>query len=106
MKKIIFTLTMMAGIFTLQAMVPNDMVIQEKIRNQIVYPDNAKDNYEQGFVLVCFTVDTTGRVVVRQVNSNNPILKQYVVDTINQLVIDEGKKYEGEYNIRIDFRLL
>jgi hypothetical protein len=106
MKKIIITLCLAIGLFSANAIIPSDIAVNQKIRSEITYPDFARHNQETGFVAVNFMVDTLGQVIVKQVNSDNPVLRDYVVKKMESITFDEctGEACRDFY-IRIDFQL-
>ncbi len=108
MKNILVTIVLAALGFTLQAAAPASAKdnLMETIKSQISYPESARKAHEVGFVAVGFTIDDQGRVVIKQVNSNNPVLKDYVVQTMQQIVVDCNDLGQCEYAIHIDFELL
>jgi hypothetical protein len=80
--------------------------VREKIQKEITYPDFAKETNEMGFVLVGFTLDSVGQIQVSGINTDNPLLGEYVVNKIQEIRFDEMENASGEYAIRIDFELM
>jgi Leucine-rich repeat (LRR) protein len=80
-------------------------VLNNQIKSSITYPDFAKDSKLQGFVLVSFKYTNEGKLVVIDANSNNALLRDYVITELNKLdLCDHAKKPEKVYNMRFDFK--
>jgi len=106
MKKIILTIVLAISFISANAIAPSDIIINQKIRTEITYPDFARHNQETGFVAVNFMVDTLGQVTVKQVNSDNPVLRDYVVKKMQSMSFKECREDAcRDFYIRIDFQL-
>jgi outer membrane biosynthesis protein TonB len=105
MKKILLSLAILSVAFSLKANVPVKETIEDQIRQQISYPEFAVKNQEEGFVMVSFLIDSVGNVTVTTVNSDNPTLKDYVVEQLENLKVHGEVVLAKEYNIRVEFRL-
>ncbi len=84
------------------AIPPIDWFLQQEIN----YPDFAKLNNEQGTVLVNFSVDQNGKILVKQTNSDNDALCNYVVRKLTALMLSNPEEANREYNMKFVFRLL
>jgi outer membrane biosynthesis protein TonB len=106
MKKIIATIIIAIGMFSANALAPSDVTVNQKIKTEITYPDFARHNLETGFVAVNFMIDTLGLVTVKQVNTDNPVLRDYVVRKMQSMTFEECKGDTcQDFYIRIDFQL-
>jgi hypothetical protein len=79
--------------------------IEQMIKNQICYPDDAKMNNEEGMVLVSFKVNEEGHVIVQETNASNEKLKNYVLGKLTELILP-GYSTNEEFNMKFVFRLL
>ena len=86
---------------------PFTQMLITQIEALVQYPDFARQQNIQGFVLVSFTFDESGALVVDEANSNNEILKNYVVEKLAGLDLCSHAKKTGKYyNMRFNFTLL
>ncbi len=76
------------------------------LKNQIDYPQFAKEYNEEGTVLVNFNVDDKGSVHVKESNSDNETLRKYVVRKLSELNLPFFETCEEEYNVKFVFRLI
>ena len=106
MKKMIVCLVLTAAFITGYSTNSSAVTLNEKIQKEITYPEFAKENNEQGFVLVSFTVDNEGKIVVKQVNSDNPVLRSYVVKKIEELTVECDDETCKDYTMKFEFRLI
>jgi len=107
MKNILIAIVFAALTFNLHAAVPDPVKVsvQEQIRKEIAYPDFARVNHETGVVIVNFTVDDQGNIVVRHAMSNNNLLRDYVVNTMENIRIECVGDHCADFSIRINFEL-
>lgn len=106
MKKIFATLTLTALFLAANAGTLATTTLNEKIQSEITYPDFAKENSEQGFVLLSFTVDNEGKVIVKEVNGNSQALNSYVVRKIEELTVDCNDEKCKDYTMKFEFRII
>jgi len=104
MKAKIISLSVLMTIFLMSFANTTIPPMQEVLKKEICYPEFAKENKEEGIVLVHFTVDTNGKIVVNEANSNNERLKEYVISKLTQFIFSESNEKE-EYAIQFKFRL-
>jgi TonB family protein len=105
MKKLLFVSTiimMCTFMFASPAIPPYEVLL----KNEIHYPQFAKENHEEGTVLVNFTVDQNGKIRIQQSNSDNEVLRDYVVQKLSALVVPAADTTESEVNMKFIFRLL
>jgi hypothetical protein len=105
MKRFLFTLTLTTLILTLSAAALSDDDVNQRIRNEFSYPDFARRDYEEGYVNVTFTLDSLGYVAVKMADTDNPALRDYVVDKMEKIFFDCQGHECKDYTIRIEFRL-
>ncbi len=82
-------------------------ILSDEIRSLIKYPEFAKENNFEGFVVLSFSYNELGFLVVNEFNTSNTELSNYVISEIQKLqVCPWGKNPKNEYQVRIDFNLL
>ena len=93
-----------------------DTEMMKYLRDNLKYPDDAKDNGEEGTVFVDFVVDKTGKV--KDVDANdavnddvNQLLKNESVRVVNSMpnwkpATHKGKTVDAAYSLPIKFELL
>ena len=87
--------------------VNHSTILIDQAKSMIKYPDFAKQNNIQGFVYVSFSYDNAGNFEVRNINTSNFELSDYVISELKNLkVCPWGKSPENEYIIRFKFQLL
>jgi hypothetical protein len=108
MKNILIAIVCAAFTFNIHAAVPDPVktAVHEQIRKEIAYPDFARENHETGVVIVNFTVDNQGKIIVRHAMSNNALLRDYVVKTMETIQIECVGEHCADFSIRINFELL
>ncbi len=80
---------------------------KKEIRSLIKFPEFAKQSNLEGFVLVQFTYDKTGKINILEINSNQPDLKNYVSEQLESLkMCEHAQKSDKKYSMRFDFKLL
>lgn len=79
---------------------------EELLRNEIHYPQYAKDAHEEGIVLVCFCIDSNGKIILKESNSDNELLKNYVLNKLASIKLPVIGSQDEEYNMKFVFRLL
>ncbi|HRZ43384.1 MAG TPA: hypothetical protein P5228_11855 [Bacteroidales bacterium] len=105
MKSFIVSLLLIATVLPAMASTNPAEDVDHFIRSEISYPTFALRNQEEGFVMVNFCVDTLGNITVKLVNSDNPVLSDYVVKKMETLKVPCTSDECHDYSIRIEFRL-
>jgi hypothetical protein len=87
--------------------VENNNKIVKVITNVLQYPTSAKDNLIEGYVMLNFNVDESGKIHVNQIYSPKAELKEYVQNQLNKLVLDDLTPVSDQtYDLKIVFKLL
>ncbi len=76
-----------------------------EIRSQLFYPQTAKDNGIEGFVIVSFTISNEGKIQILELNSNDPLFYQAAVNSLSEITLcthAAGKIY----NMKFSYNLL
>jgi len=105
MKKIVlitFALVLTSAILTAS----NPEGINEKIFNEITYPEFARQSRIEGIVAVSFLVSNDGLINVEMVNASNEDLKNYVMGKLRNMVLPESIAKESRHQLRFVFKLL
>ncbi len=84
---------------------PSIPSLEETLRKEICYPEFAKTAHEEGTVLVCFCIDSNGKIILKESNSDNEMLKNYVIGKLSSLKLQSAESTEKEYYLRFVFRL-
>ncbi len=86
MKDLITILTISA---TLAISIENPTIapIEQLFKNEISYPDDAKLNREEGVVLVSFSVNEEGHIIVKESNANNENRKNCVLGKLAKQIL-------------------
>ena len=80
--------------------------LDEVIKSSVSYPDYARNAGITGFVLVELKTTKDGAVNVNQVNSDNEILKNYVVNQLGHIRVSCPKICSEETHIyKFSFKL-
>lgn len=81
--------------------------LTNQIQQLVQYPEFAKTNQAEGFVLVSFHFGENGSLSVIEVNSNNVELKNYVIQKLQTIELcTHAKNPKNIYNMRFDFKLI
>lgn len=73
---------------------------------KIKYPEEAKNCNLEGMVIVNFSYDENGFIVVNGINASCNLLKDFIVDQIENIRLTKGIVSLGaEYLIRFDFKI-
>ncbi len=82
-------------------------MMYDEIRSYVEYPQFAREQKLEGFVLVSYDYDNTGALRVLEANSNSSLLKDYVIARLSSLDLCSHARKPGKiYNLRFDFRLI
>ena len=82
-------------------------LMNDEVRSLVSFPQFARDEGLQGFVLISFDYDETGDLHVIEVNSNSDELKDYVITRLTELDLCSHARKPGlVYYMRFDFRLI
>lgn len=79
--------------------------MRKEIANQIICPAFVTENSELNEVKAIVQVDETGKVKVLEINSGNPLLKDYVVTELNKMKIKNPATTE-QFVLVIKFRVV
>ena len=77
------------------------MMFYNEISNQLSYPQIAKDMGVEGFVVVSFTIDSGGNLLVLEMNSNDPIFMESAKQSLSAIKLCShaaGKIYNMQFN--------
>jgi TonB family protein len=83
----------------------NDNMMYNEIKKIIIYPEQARIEKIEGFVLVSFTITKEGVVNITGMNGSSTYLKNYVEEQLKGLQFTAGDS-EKTYNVRFNFQLL
>lgn len=76
-----------------------------QIRELVQYPEFAKANNLEGFVLISFHYSSDGSLSVVEANSNNEGLKTFVIQRLTEInLCSHAKSSEKIYHMRFDFK--
>ncbi|GEM_PF-1300211 len=77
------------------------------IASRFKYPEPARKENVEGSVLITFSYKENGYIEVKTAISDNEKLKDYVVETLQNIKLTQGiVDLSKEYTARFDFRLL
>lgn len=83
----------------------NPTKVEKLLKKTIAYPDFAKKEKMEGVVLVSFTVNNDGTLSINLTNESNKVLKEYVVDRLNQIKLKPENTEKGKtFNVKFDFK--
>jgi len=102
----IITTVILINFFSLSAQAVNTSIsknIDEAVESSVKYPKEAKDAGITGFVLVEVGVNKEGSVKVKQVNSDNDLLKNYVINQLNNIKVSDAGNTTDELANEIRF---
>jgi len=84
---------------------PKTTSIDKLLNKEISYPDFAKQQKLEGFVLVNFTVNSDGTICVNLTNESDANLKDYIVGKLMKLKIIPSKENTGKtYDVKFEFK--
>lgn len=75
-----------------------------EIRGQLFYPDEAKANGIEGFVIVSFTIHPDGKIHILELNSNDPLFYQAAQKSLSEITLCShaaGKIYNMKFNYNL-----
>jgi len=87
--------------FAVQSIPPIESILKQEIN----YPEFAKETSTEGTVLISLTIDENGKVCVRESNSDNEGLREYVINKLNNLIMPLKGQSDEEINIKFVFKL-
>jgi len=77
-----------------------------EIQRQLQYPEEAKRNGIDGFVIVSFKIGETGNIEIIEMNSNDVILKHATEHSLSQIKLcSHAARMNREYNMRFNYNL-
>ena len=81
--------------------------LNKHIVAEILYPDAAKSEKIEGFVLVTFNVEDDGYIKISGINASDNILKTYVEEKLLEIRLCPYDLSVGkEFSMKFDFQLL
>lgn len=81
--------------------------LKKEIQSLVSFPDFAKQNKTEGFVLVQFEYDSDGYLKVLNANSNDDLLKNYVIQKLETFQMCKHAQLSSmDKTMRFDFRIL
>jgi len=85
----------------------NNNKVVKVITKVLQYPASSKDNLIEGYVLLNLSVNVNGTIKINQVYSNKEELKDYVIQKLKSVVIDDIISFPDQtYDMKIVFKLL
>lgn len=85
----------------------NKKSLKKTISRILSYPEFAKEKSMEGFVIFSFSLDESGKVCVKEINSDSEYLKNYVVQKLNENSFSVNEETRGKtFYYRVDFMLL
>jgi len=105
MKTIIIGLSLLATL-SAASFASNPETLREYMEKEIVYPQEAKENKQTGFVLVHFTIEPDGKVQIKETNSDNNVLKSYVERKLQSFQLPEKVSEVKEHIMKFTFKLI
>ncbi len=102
--------TILISVFSLSAQAVNTSsvtILDDVIKSVFKYPAEAKSEGITGFVIVEVQMDNDGRINVKQINSDNEMLKNYVISQLNNIKIPNAAIGADEVRIyKFKFKLI
>lgn len=84
-----------------------DNILYSQINKNIKYPEQARIEKIEGFVLVSFTVSNDGTLIITGMNSSNSLLKNYVEEKLKEIRMNHfDSSAERTFNVKFNFQLL
>lgn len=80
--------------------------IKSYIENKLTYPDEAKKNLIEGFVVVAFHVEKDGSLDIEAINSNDSVFRRYIILRFMNLKWPDLKDVGKTLFYRFDFKLI
>jgi hypothetical protein len=96
------TISSICSASTMNVKPPFEQVLQK----QITYPEFAKENNVEGFVLVSFSFDHNGKIQIKDANSNDESLKSYVISKLSGIQLFGESNDTEEHIMKFEFKLL
>lgn len=106
MKRIILTSVFALAFFIFEVSPNTKSSVTDQLRSEISYPEYARKNMEEGYVDVSFYLDSNGKIIIKEIKTDNQVLKRYIVDRFSSISFDPTVVDNTEYSIKIEFRLL
>jgi hypothetical protein len=97
--------------FTTFAKDNNKVVQKNELRNllskEVKYPAFASENFQEGSVLVQFTVNEEGKLEIKAINFLDVELGEYVKECLGKIIIEKDDISIGKTQaIKFDFKIL
>lgn len=78
--------------------------ISEIITSQIEFPEVLAKEIKEGFVAVSISFDTTGQLVIEEVNASDKALQNYVTGQLKKIVIiNANKNFNSSIKMKFNF---
>lgn len=85
--------------------IPKDT--RDAILSELIYPEFARENAQQGIVMVSFTYDEDGYINILSTNYSDENLNKYIIDKLEKIRLGNGIVTPGnEYLLKFHFELL
>lgn len=105
MKAIILMISI--SIFSLSLFsAPNIPPFDNILKNEINYPEFAKETNTEGTVLVCFSINENGKISIKESNSDNESLRNYVINKLSNIILPFSGQSEEDFNMKFVFKRL
>lgn len=79
----------------------------QQIYSSVSYPDFAREQKLEGFVVISFGFDESGNFLLNEMNSSNDQLSAYVLEKMQNLKLCVHARQPGnDFNFRFEFTLL
>ncbi len=76
------------------------------LKNEINYPEFAKETNTEGTVLVCFSINENGKISIKESNSDNDGLRNYVINKLSNLILPFSGQPDKDVNMKFVFKRL
>jgi hypothetical protein len=81
--------------------------LKQFMTKNVPYPAFAKENYQEGYVVIAFNVENDGKITIKDINGSTPEFKEYVENKLKELIMEDPQMYQGELHYyRFDFKLI
>ncbi len=81
--------------------------LKQFMTKNVPYPEFAKENNQTGFVVIAFTVENDGKIIIKNINGSTPEFKEYVENKLKELKLDDPQLYQDKTQYyRFDFQLI
>jgi outer membrane biosynthesis protein TonB len=105
-KSLLFAILFILGLNFAFASQP-EVLMKNTILKEVKYPDFAVKQLNEGKVYITFTIDEKGKVTVKESNSLNQDLKNYVEETVNKIKVEPSSEFNGKtYSLKFTFELI